>query len=112
MMQDKPQEAIEEILEICRGLLDDSIPVVEGCRRLTSLRHQVDTDRCDAFDTFIAVDSETDHLPFGEVRAQCSSEWLETADAQIGAAERLYREPVHKAADALLRMLLTEVRNS
>ena len=111
-MQDKRPEAIEEILQICRGLLDDSIPVIDGCRRLTSLRNEIDAGQSAAFDTFIAVDSETDHLPFGEVRARCTLEWLEKADAEIAASERFYREPVRKAADALLRTLSKQAGKS
>jgi Protein of unknown function (DUF2489) len=107
-MQDKRPEAIEEILKICRGLLDDRIPLIDGCRQLALLRHEVDPGQSAAFDTFIAVDSETDHLPLGEVRQYCSPTWLEKADEQVAHAERLYREPVREAAEALLRTLSVE----
>lgn len=111
-MQDKRSDAINAILDTCRELLDDSIPLIDGCRRLSSLRHEIGASQSAAFDPFVAIDSETDHLPFGEVRAHCTPEWLEKADAEIADVQSLYREPVRKAAEALLRTLSTEAGDS
>src|SRR3546814_14851215 len=111
-MKDKRTESCKEVIEMCRVLLDDSIAGMDGCRRLSSLRREIDVGHSAAFNTFSAVDSETDDLPFGEVRALCSLEWLEKADAEIAASERLYREPVREAANILLRTLSTEVGDS
>jgi len=107
-MTDKIEQATAEILEVCQGLLDDRIPLIEGCRRLASLRHEIGMSESAAFNTFLAVDSETDHLPFGEVRHLCSPEWLATVDRQIDDATRLYGECVRQAAGALLESLQTQ----
>ncbi len=111
-MQDMSPWAIEETLRICRGLLDGSIPMIDGCRQITSLRNEMGATGNSVFDIFVVVDSDSDHLPFGNVRQHCSPEWLQKADAEIADIESLYREPVRKAAEALLRTLPTEAGDS
>ena len=59
----------QELVDTARGVLDGSIGVIEGCRALAALRHQVDVDSLDPdFLPIIGIDSETDHFPIGDVR--------------------------------------------
>lgn len=111
-MQDKQSAATSEAIALCRGLLDNSVPLIAGCRRPRELRHKIGFSEDDVFDPFIAVDCETDHLPLGEVRRHCSPEWLEKADAEIADSERIYRDLIHGAAEALLLVLSAQAGES
>lgn len=58
------------IAEIAQGMLDGRISYIEGSRRICGL---LDGARLDRFESpvvkFVAIDSETDGVPIGEVRA-------------------------------------------
>ena len=47
---------------------------------------------------FVAVDSQSDHLPVGSVRDQWNAEALAEKDREISELEDLYRERVCDAA--------------
>lgn len=70
--------------EIARGMLDGSVDYLEGARKLCSLRLQVEVDEHDPdFWAFVGVDSETDHLPIGEVRKHWSKQSLVRHEPEI-----------------------------
>jgi hypothetical protein len=51
---------------------------------------------------FVAIASETDHLPVGEVRKQYSPDALRKADAEIAEAEKLYRAQAKVVCEKLI----------
>jgi hypothetical protein len=74
-------------------MLAGEMGVIEGSRRLNDLRtelglHHLDDD----FVGFVAIDSETDGLPIGDVRKLWAEEALVDKDRQVERAEDLYRE--------------------
>ncbi len=84
-----------EVVRVARALLNRQIGIIEGSRRLCSLRSQVSDDDFDAdFMGFVAIESETDHLPVGPVRANWSSEALKEKDIEIKEAEDFYRNQI------------------
>jgi len=64
-------------------MLEDKINLIEGVRRICSLRFEVDDPENEAFVVMRAIDSETDHFPLGEIRSRCSSEYLSRMDIEM-----------------------------
>lgn len=74
---------INEIIEVANKIIEKKINVVEGIRKIVSLRHSINSSQDDLFHFFIAFDSETDHFPIGDVRKNWNKESLEKADKEI-----------------------------
>lgn len=92
-----------EVTNTARLIRDGKMNVIEGAWRLSALRHDVSRkDFDDDFGLFVAIVSETDHLPIGEVRKQYSPDALRRADAEIAKIEKLYRAQVEVACEKLI----------
>lgn|SRR5690554_2811039 len=72
-----------ELVRVARAMLDDKINLIEGVRRICSLRFEVNDPENEAFFIIRAIDSETDHYPLGEIRSRCSSEYLIRIDSEM-----------------------------
>src|ERR1700677_209467 len=57
------QQEIQSAVDIARAMLDGSMPLLLGCKRILGPIHRLGLGRDDAFVVFVLVDSETDHLP-------------------------------------------------
>lgn len=82
-----------KVVEAAQAILDGTSGIIEGARRLNALRaamgiHHLDED----FVGFVAIDSETDTLPIGEVRKRWNKEALIQKDREVEEGERLYRD--------------------
>ena len=74
----------QRVCEVTKGMLDGSTHYLEGAIELCSLRHQVEAYESDeAFEAFILVESETDHLPLGTERKYWSELALERHEHEI-----------------------------
>jgi hypothetical protein len=92
-----------EVIQVANEIIDKKIGIIEGVRKLRTLHHEVSEDDFDPdFIVFTAIDSETDHLPVGEVRKYWSSNALEIKDREINDAEECYREQVFNACKILI----------
>lgn len=80
-------QARHEASRICSGILEGNVDVLEGFHLLASLRWEVGVDASDAdFIVFVAISSEIDNLPIGEVRRYWSAEALERLEPELQAA--------------------------
>jgi len=87
------EEARLEIAVIAHLLLDGGLSFIEGARRISALRHAAGLGDFDPdIVPFIAIDSETDTLPFGDVRGLWAQAALEKLRPQIDRAEQWARE--------------------
>jgi hypothetical protein len=68
--------SVAKALEVARQLMTGEIDVIQGARTLSALRFELGDDLADIFSTFTLIDSETDHLPIGEVRQYWAAEAL------------------------------------
>lgn len=92
-----------EVVNTARLLREGKMSVVEGAWRLNALRHEVtQKDFDDDFMLFVAIASETDHLPVGEVRKQYAKTALVKADKEIEDVEKIYRAQVEAACEKLI----------
>lgn len=87
----------------CRDYLTGTLGLIEASRYLASCAHSLREDRNSEFTFFIAVESETDHLPVGEYRNQWAADSLEVKDDEINSIEEFYRRDAVAAATLLLK---------
>ena len=97
-----------QIVAICESVLAEEIGVIAGSRRLNHLGLQLNGAHDPDFITFVAVDSETDHLPVDSERANWSTEALARKDTEIAQAEKLYEEDVFLACRKLIERFRLE----
>jgi hypothetical protein len=83
-------------LNAASAVIDGRLGVIEGCRILYGLSHDLVPDwRIDKdLVTFGAVYSETDALPIGSARQHWNEAALEREDEKTAHAENLFREEV------------------
>ncbi len=80
-----PEDAKIEIIGTCTAMIDGKLNLIKGCRKLALLRRDIGATEDEMFHPFIAVDSETDHFPLGEMRKQCSQSYLRKSDSEMDA---------------------------
>jgi len=84
-------------------LIEGRVAVVESAREIRKYGFWFRASDDPDFLTFIAIDSETDHLPVGDVRQHWSKDALEKKDVEIQKAEATYRPRALDAARNLIR---------
>ncbi len=91
-------------VRIASGILDGSMPVLLGCRRICGPIHRLGLGREEPFVTFIAVESETDHLPIEpEERKLWNAQVLIEKDRAIEHATEWAEKMVRDASQAVVR---------
>lgn len=97
------EHARAQVVAVAEGMIGGRIGIIEGARTLVALgRALTDDSLDDDFITFVAIDSETDSLPMGEVRKLWAVDSRVAKDAQIDEVEILYRE---RAFDSCRKLL-------
>ena len=77
--------------DVAEAVLDGRITVLEGARALVPLAHTDAIANVEDRRFIIGIESETDHLPVGEVRKLWAPDALKEKDVEIARAEALYR---------------------
>lgn len=105
-----------KIVAICEAILREEMGAIPGSRILNKLEldllHHATLgrfDRDDDFLTFVAIDSETDHLPVDLERHNWSTEALERKDQEIAEAELWAKELAFPACRKLIERFRLEV---
>jgi hypothetical protein len=91
-----------KIVAAAQSILSGELGVIAGARQLCGLGHQVGADDDADFTFFVAIDSESDHLPIGEVRQHWNPEALRAKDAEIASFEAFYREKAFEICRRLI----------
>jgi hypothetical protein len=92
-----------KVVDAARSLAEGTVPFVEGVRQLAALRFDVSRlDHDPDFTLFVAIESESDHLPSNELRSQCAPAWLQQCDREARELEVFYRQDVCAACARLL----------
>jgi hypothetical protein len=84
-------------------LIEGRLGVIDAARELSKLAFWTDLRNDEDLTTFVAIDSETDDLPVGNVRQYWSAEALARKDIEIRRAEELYRRVALEAAGRLTK---------
>ena len=72
-----------ELVAIASGMLNGEIHLIEGARRICSIRFELKDPDNEAFLPMVAIDSETDHLPLGPMRERYAEGALQRADEEL-----------------------------
>jgi hypothetical protein len=86
-----------KIAAICESILRGEIGVIAGSRRITSLGFELFDNHDEDFIPFVAIDSETDHLPVDGERKNWSNDSLKRKDKEIAEFESISKEEAFKA---------------
>lgn len=73
----------KEIVKVASAMISGQIDLITGCRMLSKLRFEVESENSDIFNIFRAVDSETDHIPLGKAREKCDKDSLFKIDKEV-----------------------------
>ena len=97
-----------KIIAICEAILNEEISVIAGSRILNRLELELrdsqvgQFDRAEDFIPFVAIDSETDHLPVDRERANWSAEALSRKDKEFAESEAFHKESAFAACRNLI----------
>ena len=101
-MNDLPLQS--KIVSAAQGLLSGTSDFLETVRSLSALRFEVSADGHDPdFLLFLAIDSETDHLPSPKTTPHCSQEWLAQSEQEKQNVVAFYEADVKAACEQLLK---------
>lgn len=93
-----------KIVGICEAVICEEIGIIAAARRLWRLGIELGADDSN-FEVFVAIDSETDHLPVDIERQNWSSEALQAKDAEILEYGKRYKSEVINACKNLINLL-------
>jgi hypothetical protein len=89
--------------ELARQILAGEIDVLDGSRKIAALRFEVEVEERDQdFIPFVAVESETDHLPIGVEAVNWSDEALVRKELELKQAREWAMETVHTECASLV----------
>lgn len=97
--------AKNKIVEVAQKIILGELNIIEGSRIITSLVANNNLSKVELYFPFEAVDSETDHLPFGQVRDECSSAYLARIDREIEAYIKETKSVIIEACKVLIEKL-------
>jgi hypothetical protein len=95
--------ASAKIVAIAQGILSGELGIVAGARQLSRLRFDVGAEQDSDFIFFVGVDSETDHLPVGDVRCRWSSDALKSKDEELQAYEASVRDEALRICQSFIQ---------
>ncbi|OYT87421.1 MAG: hypothetical protein CFE46_09605 [Burkholderiales bacterium PBB6] len=99
----------EEATAIARGLASGNVLLLDGVRRMASLRFQIKgCERDEDFLVFAVIDSETDHIPETSARGLCTPSWLEACDAELRDIGVFYERQIQDACNKLIARFSAE----
>jgi len=101
---EEKRRLVEEILTRANAFLTGKAGPIETARSFLGFRGN-DQTLDEILLTFVAVDSETDNLPLGDVRKHWNPEALKGEDIKIAKAELWCREMVADACRDLVKTL-------
>lgn len=106
------EEQEREIVRVARRILNGEVSIITGAREMASVRLRPHSDDLDKeLLVFSGIDSETDHLPLGDVRRHWAADALIHKDAQINEAEDFFRERALNAARILIERYERKARD-
>ena len=77
--------------DVAQAVLDGRTTILQAVRALVSLAHTDAIAEVEDRRLIIGIDSETDHLPVGEVRKLWAADALKVKDTEIARCEELYK---------------------
>ena len=93
----------QRVVHAAQNLISGSQGFIEGVRKIVALRFHVASSQDDPdFTPFVAVDSETDHLPPESAMAHCTDEWKAQSAEEIKSVILLHGPTIFAACERLI----------
>jgi hypothetical protein len=92
-----------ELVRVADEMLEGRMHLPEGVRRICGLRHQIGDADNPVFMPIRAIDSETDHMPLGEMRNGCDAGYLQRVDSDMNAYLDQATEDILSACREIVR---------
>lgn len=86
-MQIEAEQARRQIVSICQTMLEGCLSYIEGARQIVALGFTAKLSADPDILAFHGIDSETDDLPFGEVRKLWSADSLTKLEPRIAQCQ-------------------------
>lgn len=99
------RKALFTLVEIAQKMLAGEIGPIEGSRKISRLRFDVEDEENDVFHPFIGIDSESDDVVVGN-RTLWAEAFLEDIDRRYEAYDRALRTGIADDCRALLAVFL------
>lgn len=93
------------MLALASGLVAGALGLIATARKLKGFRDGIEPEIGALLDVFVAIDSETDAFPIGEVRHLWNTEALARLDGEIIVVEQRWRNQAISAATQLAHLL-------
>lgn len=84
----------DQLVHVAQEIIDEKIDLMLGCREIDRLRSHLDERESPLFFLFRAIASETDHVPFGDVRKHWNEQRLQQLDQETLAYVSEIRDSV------------------
>ena len=97
------QWASGKIVTLAKSIVFGELGIVAGARQLAAWRFDVGAENDPDFVFFVGVDSETDHLPVGDVRSHWSPDALRAKDEQLRDYEASVRDEAFRVCRSLIQ---------
>lgn len=83
MQTKKTSDAKKELIKVVNAMLSEKIDLIEGVRKICSLRFDIGDPENVIFYVIRGIDSETDTFPLGDVRSNWDFDALARIDKEI-----------------------------
>ncbi|MEW6639818.1 MAG: DUF2489 domain-containing protein [Pseudomonadota bacterium] len=94
----------QEIVSVSRSVLEGDINTIEGIRKICALRMFMDNPQDEVFLAIRAIESETDHFPIGDQRANRAPEALKKLDQKVEEYLADARDDIYEACREIIRL--------
>ena len=72
-----------KIVRVAEAMIEGKMQLIQGCRDLCGFLSLTLEPERDVFLAIIAIESETDHFPLGDVRRECAPDYLKRMDGEM-----------------------------
>jgi hypothetical protein len=77
------EEKRQELVSVAKTMLAEDVNLILGIRRICALRFAIGDPDNEVFLPIRGIDSETDVFPLGDMRKNCSREYLKRMDNEM-----------------------------
>ena len=102
-------ESEQKVVQVAEAILSGTIGIIEGSRRLVTLRQLVTKEDFDKdFKIFVLIDSDSDHIPIGDARKQWAPQARKDKDKELEQIENWYRDSAEQGCKILIARFKAE----
>lgn len=101
--EERYSQLCSKAVSLARAILSENEHYLSNVIKLNSLRFELGENEFDKdFVVFLTISSDTDHIPYGRNRENCSAKWLEKCDKELSEIKEHYRGEVEKSCKSII----------